>query len=119
MVDTGKETLWDRTAINNGNTSGSSTPLERSTSSPGTITRRDTSCGKPNCKCQADPPQLHGPYISWTRKVNNKTVTRLLTEDQLADYQPWLDNNRRLRDLTRQLQALTLDIIDNDDRWDT
>jgi hypothetical protein len=86
---------------------------------PGTITRRDTSCGKPNCKCQADPPQLHGPYISWTRKVNNKTVTRLLTEDQLADYQPWLDNNRRLRDLTRQLQALTLDIIDNDDRWDT
>ena len=51
--------------------------------------------------------------------MNNKTVTRLLTEDQLADYQPWLDNNRRLRDLTRQLQALTLDIIDNDDRWDT
>lgn len=85
---------------------------------PGSVTRREPShCGKANCGCHDDPPRLHGPYISWTRKVNNKTVTRLLTEEQLRDYQPWFDNARKLKDLATQLEALTLDVIDNDERW--
>jgi hypothetical protein len=53
----------------------------------------------------------------WTRKVNNKTVTRLLTEEQLADYQAWFDNARKLKALISQLEELTLDVIDNDERW--
>ena len=84
---------------------------------PGSVTRRNPRCGKANCRCHDDPPQLHGPYISWTRKVNNKTVTRLLTEEQLADYQAWFDNARKLKTLIAQLEALTLDVIDNDKRW--
>lgn len=84
---------------------------------PGSVTRRESRCGKANCRCHDDPPRLHGPYISWTRKVNNKTVTRLLSEEQLSDYQPAFDNARKLRDLIAQLEALTLDIIDNDERW--
>jgi hypothetical protein len=39
---------------------------------------------------------------------------RLLTDDQLADYQPWLDNQRRLRALLTELQALSLDIAQAD-----
>ena len=46
----------------------------------GTITRRHTRCGKPGCRCQAEPPQPHGPYHQWTGKINGKTVTRRLTE---------------------------------------
>ena len=84
---------------------------------PGSVTRRTSRCGKANCRCRDDPPRLHGPYISWTRKVNNKTVTRLLSEEQLRDYQPWFDNARKLKDLAAQLEALTLDVIDNDERW--
>lgn len=84
---------------------------------PGSVTRRNPRCGKANCRCHDDPPRLHGPYISWTRKVNNKTVTRLLTEEQLADYQAWFDNARKLKTLIAQLEALTLDVIDNDERW--
>jgi hypothetical protein len=49
---------------------------------PGSITIRDARCGKPRCACAADPPSLHGPYIQWTRTVNGKTVTRLLTPAQ-------------------------------------
>ena len=30
--------------------------------SPGSVVSRYTSCGKPGCRCQADPPQRHGPY---------------------------------------------------------
>jgi len=55
---------------------------------PGTLTERMTRCGRANCRCHAGPPRLHGPYHQWTRKVNGKTVTRILTDDQLADYQP-------------------------------
>jgi hypothetical protein len=84
---------------------------------PGTLTERLTRCGKANCRCHADPPVLHGPYHQWTRKADGKTVTRLLTDDQLADYQPWFDNQRRLRDLITDLETLSQEIADNDPRW--
>jgi hypothetical protein len=59
---------------------------------PGTLARRYMRCGKPNCRCKADPPALHGPYLHWTRTVAGKTVTRTLTPDQAQRYQPWFDN---------------------------
>jgi len=85
---------------------------------PGTLTERRTRCGRANCHCHADPPVLHGPYHQWTRKVGGKTVTRLLSDDQLADYQPWFDNQRRLRALLAELEALSLAITDADPRWE-
>ena len=84
---------------------------------PGTLTERLTRCGRANCHCHADPPQLHGPYHQWTRKVRGKTVTRILTDDQLADYQNWFDNQRRLRALIAELETLSLAITEADPRW--
>lgn len=86
---------------------------------PGTLTERPMRCGHQNCRCHADPPTLHGPYHQWTRKVAGKTVTRFLTDDQLADYSDWFDNQRRLRTLVQQLQALSLAIVEADPRWKT
>jgi hypothetical protein len=83
---------------------------------PGTVADRMTRCGYPGCRCHADPPQLHGPYHQWTRKKNGKTATRILTDDQLADYAPWFDNHKRLRELIAELEALSLAIADNDPR---
>jgi hypothetical protein len=83
---------------------------------PGTVADRMTRCGYANCRCHADPPQLHGPYHQWTRKKDGKTATRILTDDQLADYQPWFDNHRRLRALIAELEALSLDIAEADPR---
>src|SRR6266568_6573100 len=79
---------------------------------PGTLTIRAYRCGKPNCRCHADPPRLHGPYAEWTRKIDGKTVTRRLTDAELADYQPLFDNARKLRALLAELQDLTLAIIE-------
>ena len=67
--------------------------------------------------CRADPPRPHGPYHQWTRKVGGKTVTRLLSDEQLADYGPWLDNQRRLRTLVTELETLSLAIAEADPRW--
>jgi hypothetical protein len=84
---------------------------------PGTLTERLTRCGRPGCRCHADPPVLHGPYHQWTRKVAGKTVTRILSDDQLADYQDWFDNQRRLRALITELEAISLAITEADPRW--
>ena len=84
---------------------------------PGTLADRLTRCGHARCRCRADPPQPHGPYHQWTRKKNGKTATRILTDDQLADYGPWFDNHRRLRELITELEALSLDIAEADPRW--
>jgi hypothetical protein len=64
-------------------------------------------CGKTNCRCKAEPPTLHGPYLHWTRTVG-RTVTRTLTPEQAARYQPWFDNARRLRELLAALEVQSL-----------
>lgn len=81
---------------------------------PGTLTVRAYACGKPACRCHADPRRLHGPYAEWTRKIGGKTVTRRLTDDQLAAWQPLFDNAKKLRDLLAELHELTLAIVEAD-----
>jgi hypothetical protein len=70
----------------------------------GSITHRRTQCGKPSCRCHADPPQLHGPYYQWTAKVDGKTVTRRLNETEAQLYQEWISNDRQLRALINQMR---------------
>lgn len=72
--------------------------------SPGSVVSRYTSCGKPGCRCQADPPQRHGPYYQWSRAVAGKTVSRRLTQDQAQIYQGWIANRRRIEQLIAQME---------------
>jgi hypothetical protein len=83
---------------------------------PGSVVVRTGRCGKQSCVCRADPPRLHGPFRSWTRKVAKKTVTRLLSEEELADYQRFFDNDRRLKELLKELEELGLKIVEADHR---
>jgi hypothetical protein len=83
---------------------------------PGSVVVRHMPCGKQRCACKADPPALHGPYIQWTRTVAGKTVTRLLSPEQLARYQPWFDNARRLRDLVAKLETVSVRAIESEGR---
>jgi hypothetical protein len=78
---------------------------------PGTLIVRSYPCGKPGCRCHADPSRLHGPYAEWTRKIAGKTVTRRLTPAELAEYQPLFDNAKKLRALLAELQDLTMAMI--------
>ena len=86
---------------------------------PGTLTVRSYACGKRRCRCHADPPVLHGPYAEWTRKIGGKTITRRLTPQQLAAWQPLFDNARKMRSLLAELQELTLQAISADDQDNT
>ena len=84
---------------------------------PGSLTVRSYRCGKAGCSCQSDESKLHGPYISWTRKISGKTVTRLLSQEQFDEYQQYFDNAKRLRELVREIEVISLEIVEKDPRW--
>lgn len=81
---------------------------------PGTVLVRSYRCGKSTCRCHGDPPRLHGPYVQWTRKIDQKTVTRRLSEEQFALFQSWFDNAKRLRRLLAELEAVSLEIFERE-----
>ena len=73
----------------------------------GSLIRRFMPCGKPGCRCQATPPELHGPYFQWTRKVGGKTVTVRLTKDQATLLDTWVANGHRLDRILAQMQRVS------------
>lgn len=85
---------------------------------PGSVVTRSLPCGKSGCRCKADPPQLHGPYHQWTRKIDGKTVTRWLNAEETDRYEPWFANARRLRQLLTELEGLSLRIAERNEGWE-
>ena len=75
---------------------------------PGSLTDRTTRCQRARCHCHADPPQLHGPYPTWTRKVSGRTVTRTLTTEDAERLRPYFDAHRHLRQLITELEAISI-----------
>jgi len=84
---------------------------------PGTLLERTMRCGKPNCACKADPPKLHGPYHQWTRKIDGKTATVNLTDEQLERYGMWFTEAQRLRGLLNDLEDLSLRLAGRAEDW--
>ena len=72
----------------------------------GSVAPRYNRCGKPTCRCHADPPTLHGPYYQWTAKVDGKTVNRRLNEREAELYNEWITNDRKARALLSQMRNL-------------
>ena len=81
---------------------------------PGSLLSRHMRCGKTNCRCQNDPPELHGPYIQWNRTVEGKTLTRLLPGDVADTYQDWFDNAGQLHSTISELETLAVTIVERD-----
>lgn len=75
--------------------------------SPGSLVLRETTCGKPGCRCGGDPPRRHGPYYQWSRAVAGKTVSRRLSEDEAALYRDWITNRRRLERIVIQMEKIS------------
>jgi hypothetical protein len=75
--------------------------------SDGTLLSRTTMCGRPGCRCRANPPERHGPYWQWTRKVAGKTVGRRLSAEEAALYEKWIANGRRLEAIVAEMRAVS------------
>ena len=72
----------------------------------GTVVRQRLTCGKSSCVCHTDPDRRHGPYFYWTAKVKGRTVSRLLSKEEVDLYEEWIRNRRRFRDIQRKMLAL-------------
>jgi hypothetical protein len=83
---------------------------------PGSLSERYLTCRSVGCHCHDDPPALHGPYWYWTRKVDQKTVSKLLSAEQVAEYTQWFANRHRLRELTHELEELGIAAVEADPR---
>jgi hypothetical protein len=79
---------------------------------PGSVVVRLMRCGNSGCACRADPPTLHGPYNQWTRTVAGKTVTRYLSDDDLARFQKWFDNARELKEIVAKLEIASVKALE-------
>ncbi len=83
----------------------------------GTIVERWTRCGTAGCHCRADPARLHGPYPQWNRSVGGRTVTHLLSAEQLDRYQPRIEAARRLRQLLGELENEGATLAETAEGW--
>jgi hypothetical protein len=76
----------------------------------GSLVRRFMPCGKAGCRCQATPPQLHGPYYQWSRKVRGKTATVRLAPEEARLLEEWIANGRGLDRIVAQMERVSLRI---------
>lgn len=67
-----------------------------------------TRCNTDGCRCMATPPQPHGPYIQWTRKVAGKTVSVRIRPHQLSLMKQWIANSRRIDHLITEMHKVSL-----------
>jgi len=77
---------------------------------PGSLTSRTTRCQRAGCHCHADPPVLHGPYPTWTRKAGTRSITRTLTAEDAERLRPCFAAHRRLRQLITELEAVSIEL---------
>jgi len=73
----------------------------------GTLLQRFKRCSSPGCACHDDAPRLHGPYWQWTAKLHGKTVTRVLSDEQVDRYREWMGNAQRFEDIAGELFELS------------
>lgn len=78
----------------------------------GTIAERYTMCGKATCRCHADPPQRHGPYYQYSRKVAGKTISRLVRAEHVDQYRQWIANRRALDEITTAIDEISQQAVD-------
>jgi len=86
---------------------------------PGGIVERMMKCGKANCRCKADPPQLHGPYLQWGYSKGRKRFTRWLTPEQANRYRPKIERGRRLMELLVKLDEVEIRRVERAEGWGT
>ena len=79
---------------------------------PGSLTSRTTRCQRASCHCHASPPQLHGPYPTWTRKIGSQTITKTLTPQDAERLRPYFAARRRLRQLITELEAVSIELAE-------
>jgi hypothetical protein len=79
---------------------------------PGYLSEQYNVCGNPRCRCKADPPQKHGPYLQlgWTRR--GKSTTRFIRKPDISAIRQQLENYELLQQLVDQWIETAIEICE-------
>lgn len=69
---------------------------------PGSLSQQFNVCGKPDCRCKADPPKRHGPYNQLSYTWQGRSHTQFVRQDDLPIVEQQLQNYARLRELLNE-----------------
>ena len=78
---------------------------------------RSTRCGKANCRCHAEPPDLHRAYLRWSYTHQNRRFIRWLTPQQEERFRPRIEAARHLRELVSDLEGLEILSVERAEGW--
>jgi hypothetical protein len=84
---------------------------------PGSLVVRSLRCGRRNCACHGDPPQLHGPYVQWSYSYRGTRVTRWLSVEQADRLREQVERGRRIKELTAELDAAEIRRVERAEGW--
>jgi hypothetical protein len=73
----------------------------------GNLQRRMLPCKSQNCACNTAGKPQHGPYPYWTTKVQQKTVTKLLSAEEADLYEEWIQNRRKLESTLKKMNDIS------------
>jgi hypothetical protein len=76
---------------------------------PGSIQTMYLRCGKKNCHCHQEDGQRHGPYYLWYRRINGKTTTQSIAEEDVHVYRTWIGNRDKMEALVQKIVSLGAD----------
>jgi hypothetical protein len=77
---------------------------------PGALSMQYNICGKPSCRCKADPPLKHGPYPQVSFTFHGKSTSQFVRDDDVEEVRQQLANYHRLRDLVDEWIGLALEL---------
>ncbi len=79
---------------------------------PGTLSQQFNVCGKPACRCKADPPRKHGPYHQLSFTWRGRSSSLFVRRANLDTVQEQLRNYRRLRELVDEWISVGMQIAE-------
>jgi hypothetical protein len=76
---------------------------------PGSIQTMYLRCGKKNCRCHQVKDQRHGPYYLWYRRIDGKTTTQSVAQEDLHLYRSWIGNKEKMESLMQKIVSIGAD----------
>lgn len=77
---------------------------------PGSLSQQYNVCGKPECRCKANPPRKHGPYYQLSFTWKGKSHSQFVRPQEVRVVKQQLRNYRRLRQLLERWVDLGMEL---------
>lgn len=67
-------------------------------------------CGQPDCRCHHGGPLHSGQHVTY-KGAGNKTHSVYVPKDLLPEVQAWIAEHKRLKQLLKEIQQLSLALV--------